>query len=76
MCDRVVAAGLLTVDVLAPGEGEMATGGMFVEPQLPMTHLQGSAIAGNAANRVRRLTVGDRSAEVGGWRNEHSVSNS
>ena len=50
VCGRVVAGGLPTVNVLAPGEGEMTTGGMFVEPQFPMTHLQarepGSAIAG------------------------------
>jgi len=40
----VVAGGLTAIDVLASGEGEMTTGGMFIEPQLPMTHLE--AVAG------------------------------
>lgn len=58
MRSGVVAGGLATVDVLAAGEGQMAAGGMFVEPQLPMTHLQ-------AAQGIW-LTADDRSAEVGG----------
>jgi len=37
---RVVAGGLATVHVLTAGESQMATGDMFIEPQLPMTHLQ------------------------------------
>ena len=40
MCGRVVAVGLAAVDVLAFGEDEVATLGIFVEPQLPMTHLR------------------------------------
>jgi len=36
---RVVAGGLTTIYVLTAGESQMATGGMFIEPQLPMTHL-------------------------------------
>jgi len=44
VCGGVVAGGQTAVDVLAGGEGEMTTGGMFIEPQLPMTHLE--AIAG------------------------------
>ena len=40
VCGRVVAGGLATVYVLTGGESQMAAGGMFIEPQLPMTHLQ------------------------------------
>jgi len=40
VCSRVVAGGLAAIHVLTAGESQMATGGMFVEPQLPMTHLQ------------------------------------
>lgn len=40
MRSRVVAGGLATIDVLTAGEGQVATGCVFVEPQLPMTHLQ------------------------------------
>jgi len=81
VCGRVVAGCLTTIDVLTAGEREMGTGNMFIEPQLPMTHLQAiagepSVVPGNAANWVQWLTVGDRSAEVGDWRNEHFVSNS
>ena len=69
MCGRVVAGGLTAVDVLTAGESQMAAGGMFIEPQLPMTHLQAiagepSANAGNATNSV--LAYGGRS--VGGGR--------
>ena len=40
MCSRVVAVGPTAINVLTAGESQMATGGMFVEPQLPMTHLR------------------------------------
>ena len=40
MCGRVVAGGLTTIDVLVFGEDEMVALGIFVEPQLPMTHLR------------------------------------
>ena len=39
VCGRVVAGGLTAVDVLVAGERQVATEGMFIEPQLPMTHL-------------------------------------
>lgn len=35
----VVAGGLAAVDVLAGGESDMATGGVFVEPEPPVAHL-------------------------------------
>ena len=44
VCGGVVAGDLTAIDILAGGEGEMTTGGMFIEPQLPMTHLE--AVAG------------------------------
>jgi len=40
MRSRVVADGLTAINVLTAGESQMATVGMFIEPQLPMTHLQ------------------------------------
>lgn len=40
MCGRVMAGGLAAIHVLTAGESQMAAGGMFIEPQLPMTHLQ------------------------------------
>ena len=40
MRGRVVAGCLTTIDILTGGKSQMATGGMFIEPQLPMTHLQ------------------------------------
>ena len=58
MYSGVVAGGLTAIDVLTASEGQVATGGMFVEPQLPMTHLEGA--------QWIWLTAGDRSAEVGG----------
>ena len=42
VCGRVVAGGLAAVHVLTAGESQMATGGMFIEPQLPVTHLPGT----------------------------------
>lgn len=41
MCGRVEAERLPAIDVLAGGEDEVATLGIFVEPQLPMTHPRG-----------------------------------
>lgn len=69
MCSRVVAVGPTAIDVLTAGEGQMATGGMFVEPQLPMTHLQAMETNHQWSRGIERigfwLTVDDRSAEVG-----------
>ena len=39
MCGGVVAGGLAAVDVLAGGEGHMAAGRVFVEPEPPVAHL-------------------------------------
>jgi hypothetical protein len=38
----VVAGGLTAINVLTSGESQMATGGMFIEPQLPVTHIPGT----------------------------------
>lgn len=68
MCSGIVAGGLVAVHVLTANEGQMATGGMFIEPQLPVTHLRAtqgkSVVPGNKANRV--LAYSRRS--VGGGR--------
>jgi len=41
VCGGVEAERLAAIDVLAGGEDEVATLGIFVEPQLPMTHPRG-----------------------------------
>jgi hypothetical protein len=80
MCGRVVTGGLTAIDVLASGEGEMATLGILIEPELPMTHL-------NVRRQQKRigfwLAMDDRSAEVRQWegqagkmKGERLVSNS
>jgi hypothetical protein len=56
MCGGVVADGLTTIDVLAAGESQVATGGMFVKPQLPMTHLQ--AIGGEPSVKPGNAAIG------------------
>jgi len=40
VCGSIVTGVLTAVDVLALDENEMATLGIFLEPQLPMTHLR------------------------------------
>lgn len=69
MCGRVETRFLSAVDVLTTGENEMVTLGIFVEPQLPMTHLKtGGEQSASESKRIGLwLTVGDRSAEVGEW---------
>ena len=40
VCGRVVTSGQTTIDVFASGKNQMGTLGIFVEPQLPMTHVK------------------------------------
>jgi len=76
MCGRVVAGGLTAVDILTAPESQMATGGMFIEPQLPMTHLQAiakepSVNAGNATDSVLAYSSG---RSVGGGRRQAKIN--
>jgi len=60
MCGRVVAGGLTAINVLTADESQMATVGMFIEPQLPMTHLQ-------LARRCRRIISTAAGADKANW---------
>lgn len=79
MCGRVVTGGLTAIDVLACGEDEMATLGILIEQELPMTHLN---VRGQQTRIGFWLAMGDRSAEVreeiqaGKMNGERLVSNS
>jgi len=53
VCNRVVAGGLAAVHVLTAGKSQVATGGVFVEPQLPVTHSWRSVGGGRRRRIVR-----------------------
>ena len=69
VCGRVVAGGLAAVDVLTGGESQVATEGVFIEPQLPMTHLEANAgePSGNPRN-VANWDLAYSGRSVGGGR--------
>lgn len=56
VCGRVETGCLSAVHVLATGENEMATLGIFVEPQLPMTHLKSWRSVGGG-RRLGKMNV-------------------
>lgn len=58
VCGGVVTDGQAAIDVLTSSEDQVTALGIFVEPQLPMTHLR---------------SIDDRSAEVGDWQNERET---